>query len=65
MAAIWQITFSDNLSWILIKISQVFVTKGPIDNMSIGLGNGLRPNRQQVIHWTIYVSRDLHDGQHD
>ena len=38
---------------ILIKISPWFVPKGPIDNNpSIGLDNGIAPNRQQAIIWT-------------
>ena len=50
---------------ILIKISLIFFPKGPIDNKhSIGLDNGLAPNRWQAIiwtnadpiHWRIYVA---------
>ena len=38
---------------ILIKISLRFTPKGPIDNKpSIGLDNGLAPNRRQAIIWT-------------
>ena len=47
---------------IVIKISLKFVPKCPID--SIGLDNGLAPNKQQVmiwtnadpIHWCIYAA---------
>ena len=35
---------------ILIAISPKFVPKGAVD--SIGLDNGLAPNRQQAIIWT-------------
>ena len=40
--------------WISIKISVKFVSKGPIDNFSFGIGsdNGLAPSRRQVIVWT-------------
>ena len=50
---------------ILIKISLKFVPKDPIDKKnSIGLDNGLAPNRRQAIiwtyadpiHWRIYVA---------
>ena len=38
---------------ILIKISLKCVPKGPINNKpSIGLDNGLAPNRRQAIIWT-------------
>ena len=38
---------------IAIWISLKFVPRGPIDNKaSIGSGNGLAPNRRQVITWT-------------
>ena len=37
----------------LTKISLKFVPKGPIDNNpTIGLDNGLAPNRRQAITWT-------------
>ena len=36
---------------ILIKISLKFVAEDPTDN-SIGLDNGLAPNRRQAIIWT-------------
>ena len=50
---------------ILIKISLKFCPKGPIDN-SIGLDNGLTPNKRQAIiwsnadpiHWPIYAALD-------
>ena len=50
---------------ILIEISLKFVPKGPIDwQPSIGLDNGLAPNRWQAIiwtnaepiHWCMYVA---------
>ena len=47
---------------VLVQIAIRFVPKGPIDN--IGSGNGLAPDRRQVItwanadpvHWCIYVA---------
>ena len=38
---------------ILIKILLNVVDKGLIDKNSIGLDNGLAPNRRQGIFWTI------------
>ena len=40
--------------YILIKIAQIFVPKGPVDNKPalVGLDSGLAPNRRQAIIWT-------------
>ena len=62
MAAISQTIYSAAFSWmksfcIVIKISLKFAPKCPIDNKpalvsSIGLDNGLAPNRREAIIWT-------------
>ena len=72
MAAISQTTFPNAFSWMKIldldSNSLKFVPKPHIDNkISIGLGNGLAPNRRQAINWInndpvhrrIYASSDL------
>ena len=55
MATILQTIFSDAFSWmknviIFIKISLKFVPQ--LTKLSIGLDNGLAPNRRQAIIWT-------------
>ena len=57
IAAISQTIFSDEFSWMKIfcfdKISLKSLLKGLMNNpLSIGLRNGLAPNRQLVIIWT-------------
>ena len=62
---IFRCVFLNENICILIKISLNFVPKVPIDNKpSIGLDNGLVPNRRQAIiwsnadpvHWCIYTA---------
>ena len=55
MATILQTIFSDAFSWMKIfiiftKISLKFVPQ--LTKLSIGLDNGLAPNRRQAIIWT-------------
>ena len=55
MAAISQTTLSIFMTekfCIAIQLPRRFVPKGPIDNVSIGSGNGWAPNRWQAITWT-------------
>ena len=49
---IFKCTFLNETVRISIKISLTFVPKCPIDKISIGLDNGLAPNRRQAIIWT-------------
>ena len=49
---IFRCIFVNEKFYILINISLKFVRKGPIDNNSIGLENGLAQNRRQAIIWT-------------
>ena len=48
---IFRSIFVNEKFWFFIRISLKFVPKRPIDN-SIGLDNGLTPNRRQAIIWT-------------
>ena len=61
----FQMQFCNETFLVLIKISLNFVSKGPVDKKySIGLDNGLAPNRRQdiiwtnadPIHWRIYAA---------
>ena len=50
---IFRCIFVNEKIYILTKISLKFVPKGPLDNKpSIGLDNGLAPNKRQAIIWT-------------
>ena len=61
---IFKCIFINKKCCISIWVSLKFVPKGLIDNVSIGSGNGLAPNRWQAItwsnadpfHWCIYVT---------
>ena len=50
--AIFQCIFLNENIWISIKISLKFVPKGTTEYSSIGLDNGLAPDRWQAIIWT-------------
>ena len=39
-----------------------WLTKDPIDNVTIGLGNGLAPNKLQAINWTNAKATMVNDN---
>ena len=47
----WKCIFTNDFFFISIKTALKFVPKGPSET-SIGLDNGLAPNRRQIIIWT-------------
>ena len=53
---IFQMHFLYEKFYVFIKISRTFIPLRPIDKNSIGLDNGLAPNRRQTIIWT-YVEQ--------